>query len=371
MLRLVMQQSPNRTYQPTTFLDRGASVPFTTPVLTGARVRPSDRLGLEMIVPNPSGGRGHYILPWTDMGALCRPTVHDAQLTERIAGLHTVTPATIRRAGREIASRGLAGRAAGNAAGLALAQERESLVMTNFQLVLRLVQQEEPPDNATIPPEAERPVELERRAKRTIAIIAPRLGQDADAIGSSLEQLATLYDPIGLGPRATPARLPNAVGLLKLLRQEAALLPTDADEHAPALLDMLVKTADMTLALAEQAICEARSLTDQITGLVVAWQTNSPALSRKLARADWLMDGWDRILQLWAVDPRPAARRDVLDEIAGLLPIIPREAGDWVGSQLNVQTVIHLRRLIPGHHDWRTGLCVHDYVARNEALLAA
>ncbi len=364
------QHSPTRTYQPTTFLERGASVPFTSPMLTGARVRPAARTGLEMIVPNPSGGRGHYILPWTDMGALCQPTVHDAQLTERIAALHSVTPATIRRAGREIVSQGFAGRAAGNAAGVALAAERDSLVLTNFQLLLRLVQQEERGD-AAVPPEAERPADLERRAKRTIALIAPRLGQDADAIGSSLEQLATLYDPLGLGPRTIPARLPHAIGLLKRMRQEAAVLPTDTDEVAPALLDMLVRTADVTLDLAERAVFEARDLANQMTGLLSAWQANPGALGRKLARADWLMDGWDRILQLWAADTRAVARREALDEIAALLPIIPKEAGDWVGFHVEVRNVVYLRRHVHGHHDWRTGLCVQDSVARNEALLAA
>ncbi len=360
-----------RSYQPTTFLERGASVPFTTPMLDGARVRPADRIGLELIVSNPAGGRGSYILPWTDMGALCRPTVHDVQLTERIASLRSITPATIRRASKEIASQGLAGRAACQAASTALAMERESMVMTNFQLLLRLVQQEEPPGTASILPEDERPADLERRARRTIAAIAPRLGQDAGEIGASLEALATLYDPIGLGPRSAPARLPHAIGRLKLLRQEAATLPTGADEHAPALLEMLVDTADVTLALAERALLDARSTAGHVTAMLIAWRTAPIELSRTLARADWLMDGWERIGQLWSADPSPAGRRDVLEEIASLLPVIPREAGECSGVRIEVHTIVYVRRMIRGHHDWRTGLCVQDIIARNEALLAA
>ena len=371
MLGRVTQQSPKRPYQPTTFLERGASVPFTTPMLAGAHVRPGARAGLELIVPNPSGGKGSYILPWTDMRALCRPTVHDAQLTEAIAALRCVTPSSIRRVAKEIAAQGFAGRAAGHAASTALADERESLIVTNFELLLRLLQQEEPPGSAGCSPDAGRPAEVERRAKQTVASIAPRLGQDADAIGASLEQLAALYDPIGLGPRAIPARLPHAVAMLKLLRQEAAALPTEADEAAPALLHMLVSTADVTLDLAERALSEARTLANQVTGLLAAWRADPVALSRQLGRADWLMDGWERVCQLWSIDPRPAARRDALEEIATLLPIIPREVGDWAGFQVELHNVVHLRRMVPGHHDWRTGHCVHDIVARNEALLAA
>lgn len=346
-------------------------MPFTTPILAGARVRPAERLGLELIIPNPSGGRGTYILPWTDLRALCRPTVHDMQLTERIATLRSVTPANIRRAAREIASQGFAGRAASAAAEAALDKERSSLVVTNFQLLLRLVQQEEPAGSATAPPEQERPADLEIRAKRTIATIAPRLDQEPSAIAASLEELAALFDPIGLGQQDPPARLPHAVAVLKLMRQEAACLPTDLDEHAPAVIAMLLNTADVTLASAEQAIVEARTMSRRITGLLATWRREPMQLGRQLARADWLMDGWERVCQLWSLDPTPSARRGALPEIAALLPVIPREAGEWVGFHVDVEPRIHLRRMVHGHEDWRTGFCVQDTIARNEMLLAA
>lgn len=310
-------------------------------------------------------------MPAADIGALCRPTVHDRLLIERVTALRSVTPATIRRAAKEVASEGFAGRAAGGAAGAALACERESLVVTNYQLLLLLVQQEEPRAVEATPPEEERPVEVERRAKRTIALIAPRLGQDAEAISDHLGQLAACFDPIGLGPQPNTARLPHAIACLKLLRQEAARLPVETDERAPALLQMLIATVDMTIGLAERAVSEARASAGQVTGLLQAWKREPLALSRQLTRADWLMDGWERIGQLWSLDPNPAARRAVLDEIAALLPVIPREVGEWVGFHLDVETVVHLRRLVFAHQDWRTGQCVQDTIARNEALLAA
>ena len=53
-----------QAYLPATFLERGVAVPFTTPMLAGTRARPSERGGTELLVPNPSGGTGVYILPW-------------------------------------------------------------------------------------------------------------------------------------------------------------------------------------------------------------------------------------------------------------------------------------------------------------------
>ena len=55
--------TPIPSHQSATFGERGVSVPFTTPALAGARVRRDARHGLALLVPNPSGGRGIYVLP--------------------------------------------------------------------------------------------------------------------------------------------------------------------------------------------------------------------------------------------------------------------------------------------------------------------
>ena len=367
----VVNPSPTQTYQPTTFLERGAYVPFTTPMLTGARVRPADRFGLELIVPNPSGGRGDYILQWTGLRSICRPTVHDIQLTERIAALRGVTPANIRSAARALASEGLAGRAAVSAASAALAVEAESHVFMSFELLLRLVQQQEPPGTATIPPEQDDPAELERRAKRVIAMISPRLRQDNETIKASIEELATLFNPVGVGARATRARLPHAVAALKLMRRELIEFPVGLDEQVQPLVQMIVNTADKTLTCAEATLTQARVLADNLLDLLVAWRTDPAAVSRQLARTDWLMDGWDRICRLWAHSEKAADRRDALDEIVAMLPIIPREAGEWVGFHVEAEAPRRTHRLVSGHEDWRTGHVLQDIIARNELLIAA
>jgi hypothetical protein len=115
-LSALQQLKPVQGFMPTTFLERGVAVPFTTPLLAGARARPGGRNHLELIVPNPTGGAGVYILPWDDVAALCRPTVHDRQLSKAVASLRTVTPAMTRRVAREVAVVGLAGRGAAAAA---------------------------------------------------------------------------------------------------------------------------------------------------------------------------------------------------------------------------------------------------------------
>jgi len=98
-----------RPYHPTTFQERGVALPFTTPLLGGARARLSRNQGIEIIVRNPAGGRGVYVMPLNAVGALCRPTLYDKVVSNRMAFLDTVTPTSVRAIGRVAAAEGLAG----------------------------------------------------------------------------------------------------------------------------------------------------------------------------------------------------------------------------------------------------------------------
>src|SRR6185437_16681434 len=84
------------SFLPTTFLERGVSVPFTTPQLNGARVRPGERKPLELIIPNPSGGRGVYVVPLGNVQDFCSLTVSDRRLADAITRVRGITPSTIR-----------------------------------------------------------------------------------------------------------------------------------------------------------------------------------------------------------------------------------------------------------------------------------
>ncbi|MGH7154474.1 MAG: hypothetical protein ACREF3_11160 [Acetobacteraceae bacterium] len=105
-----------KTYDPVTFLERGVSIPFTTPLLAGARGRIGGAGGIELVVPSPSGAPGLYVLSWGKAQEFCRPTVHDTKLRETLATRSRLTPSSVRAAARGIALEGLAGRAAQTAA---------------------------------------------------------------------------------------------------------------------------------------------------------------------------------------------------------------------------------------------------------------
>ncbi len=359
-----------QSYHPTTFVERGASVPFTTPMLMGARARPSDRNGFDLIVPSPSGGKGVYVLPWSGVTDLCRPTLHDERLNRAIAALRLVTPSSIRAAAREIAAEGLAGREAMEAARANREVEQQERLLTNFLLLLALVQQVEPTGENATPPEQDRPAMVEQRARRAIMRIAPRLKLSPEEVAASLEQLAGPFSAIGVGRHAGRSRAARMIAALTLLRDETARWAVDADPELGGMAEMVSKVAALTIECASATLAEARALVDSLPALLERWHRASEPLLRLVGRPDWLLDGWEQPCLLWQQATTEPARRQALAEIALMVPVIPREAGDWVGFAVDTDLSTRFRRSIQLGEDWRTGAAVLDLIARNEHLRA-
>lgn len=357
-------------YAPVTFLERGVCVPFTAPMLAGARVRPVERGTLELVIPSPSGGQGAYVLPWASIGELCRPTVHDAKLIEKVPSLRGVTPHVIRAAARETAAEGWAGREAGAAASEADKAETQARLITNFGLLLRLVAQVEPDSKLISPPDFAAPVEIERRIKAALAIVAPKLDRSTDEVAADLETISALLTGVGIGPHAAQARLPRAVEALRATRDELVAWADDGTDDSQLIARMAAAAADFTLACAGPTLQVARAAADDVQMLLARWQSGPDAVAQVAVRPDWLMDGWEPICALWQMAASPSERRAALAEIAPLVPIIPKEAVTWAGLDLDVDGA-QRRRTVPFNVDWRTGMTVLDAVRRNEQLRAA
>ena len=209
------QHALAQSYQPVTFAERGVAVPFTTPALNGARARPAERgRGADLVVPNPSGARGVYVIPWSGVRELCRPTVHDERLNQHVSLLESVTPVTLRSAVRAVAAEGLGGQDAGAAAAAADAADHHERLVANYMLLLALLRQTEPEASPEPPTKGaasgDPTAELERRARLVAVRIVPRLnraGAVPEDVGRALDGLAGLYAGIGVGAGIDDARL--------------------------------------------------------------------------------------------------------------------------------------------------------------------
>ncbi|HET7881634.1 MAG TPA: hypothetical protein VFL55_12160 [Acetobacteraceae bacterium] len=346
-------------FVPTTFLERGVAVPFTTPPLSGARVRPGERKPLELIVNNPAGGRGVYIVAWDDVGEVYSLTLNDRRLTEAVGRLRGVTPDKIRHAAREVAGEGLAGRGVVAAARRAQTADELAQIQANFDLLLELVRQTEHKTEDATPPEKARPYELEQRGRRAVARIAPKLGRTPEAVAIALEELAAAFRSIGV---RNSARVPEEIETIVRVRQELMAW----SESKEALL--AANAADMTVALAKSTLADAQALPRDMKALLRLWSATPGDVEQLLARPDWLLDGWDRICAVWDT---AADRYEALVEMLALIPLIPSEADLWLSRRFGpLVDLPHYRsRVVRQLEDWRTGITVSDLVARNEVLL--
>jgi len=354
-------------YVPGTFLELGAAVPFTTPKLNGARVRPGARGGLEFIVQNPSGSRGVYIMPWEGVLTLCVPTVHDRGLASLLLGCRAVTPGVIRDAARAIALEGLAGRAASSAAEVAIEAEAQSRMVANFHLLMALVAQVHTKAGAA----SERlpPAELERLARHTMVRIAPALGRSPDQVSAMLEEIAKVFAPVGVRPNDPGSRTGKALAAIAALRDEmiewARQHPDESGDDAA----QVAESVDVTLTCAHAVIADVQSLPGNMQALLGAWAADPDKLAEFIVRPEWLLDGWERIVLLWQSADR-LGRGITLAEMASLIPVLPKEAAIWARIQVPFANNAPRRRLVAMLEDWRTGISLYDVIALNEHLRA-
>jgi hypothetical protein len=354
----------DRPYHPTTFQERGVALPFTTPLLGGARARLSRNRGMELIVRNPAGGRGVYVMPLNAVTTLCRPTLHDKVISNRIAFLETVTPATIRAIGRAAAAEGLAGEGAVQAARQAAHAEAADRRGVFHHLVSILMRQV---NASQAVPGPESP-DLEAKVRQTIAWLAPRLGQSAGWGVKALDAIADTMTGVGI---QEVGRLPGLARRLGGMREQIAeWADTQRDGDRVLCAHSVCAMTEFIRSSAATMIARTRTLTDDMVGLLRLWAADPHAVIGIAERPEWLIDGWEQICLIWHHGQTIGAQSGALVEIADHVPAIPRELAEWGGGRTNLDDVFAERGPIVLNEDWRTGTAVFDLIARNEQLRA-
>jgi hypothetical protein len=365
-----MQQQPlipRSKWQPATFAERGVTVPFTTPAIAMARLRPIDGGAPELIVANPSGAEGNYVFPLRAVPDFTTPSMHDRLLLDLLLELPTITPGAIRRAAREAAATGAAGRGAAKSAKAAATRELQEQLLTNLLLITRLLRQ------AGFAEVDWRRLDLGDRATRAttrgyLSRYEKKLGLKPDAMLALVEELCPLLTPIGIAGDAF--RAAHDVTLDRLVHLAAALRDWargEALDQAKG-VELIARCADFTVDKASAALAVARAATDDMVALIQAWRARDTSLLRDLARPDWLLDGWAEIAALWeaVVADEREAQRVVLARIESLVPVLPREAlgGATMGSMPHRQ--LSQRRWVRPKEDWRSGSLSLDDASRVE-----
>jgi hypothetical protein len=350
-----------RTIQPGSFQERGVAVPFTAPMLASARVRPARRGTVEIILPNPSGERGFYVLTWAGARELCRPTLNDTLLADGLAALPLLSPVSVRRVARDLAAAGHLGEDGRQAALTAAEREAKRAAAIHARLMQLMEEQ--------LAAAAQRPGNERQPAEAVVTIAGTMPRQRPGTVSPVLELLSHVFVPAGLGSTAATARLPGLIGRLRAM---SASIEKWAETHPdPEITAIGLVVADCARTAAEQAealASAARSLTRDMPGLLRAWLADPSDIAAKVERPDWILDGWDYIALLWESAVRPGGERSALLETAQLLTPMPRELTDWLRLPADQHGAEPAARVTSLGDGWRSGSAAFALVARNERL---
>lgn len=366
-----------QSFRPRSFAERGLAVPFTTPVLLGARLRLA-RPGLEILVPNPSGGRGLYLLPWADINALCRPTMHDTVLGQALAqalATDAFSPAVLEAVVAGIASHGLAGEAVAACVRAEAAVRLHTRTETRLALLRGVTAQVEATSadwalrqaaslhSAYGPLEAAGPAELEARGLQALTRLAERWNCEPSLLVDRMHWLASLAAEVTAGGDGNPGPLARLPGILRELQTDLRRWAEDPQRHAPsqpqsendasgslnaaaraAILvahaaQIIAEAGQKTLAAAQACLadpCAALRASLIFTSLGSSPLSSAAALEDMLTRPAWVLDGWAQIVRTWRAAPAVLSRSQALHDMARQVPTIPEEIETWLGLQAGV-----------------------------------
>ena len=359
-----MTPPDDRSWQPATFRERGVAIPFTSPMLAGARARLTERR-CDIVVPHPGGARGVYIFALGSLAEFCTPSLHDLQLVERVANLRPLSPHGVRLAARAVAAEGVAGRPA--AAAARAAETRDAQMVQEFEaLVLQAILGQAG--------EAATEADPKLRTAQALLKLAQRTGRKADAVKADVERLSRLLVAAGLDARppshegpALPGRNHALMEALAHMRSGMQVWAEAGDSPACA---QVVRSASVILAAARHCLAAAQRTLDDPATLLDAWATAPDSVAARLCRPDWLLDGWEHLCLLWRLAETDDLKAEAAVEACLLLPPIPPESEGWFGQAPELVSQLRARPATAAARIVQPPSQAVSIIARNERIRA-
>lgn len=356
---------------PSTFEERGVAAPFTTPVLSQARVRKDYRGRLEVVVFNLTDGKGMFVIPWPALTDVVTMTVADRMLHEQIIKDGATNPHTMRLAAGTVARTGLAGPELATAADKVEKEEREQQLLINCLLILRILEQGGQSSEKLV--KALGTEEGRKVAKQELNRVSEQIGLPADEIDHKLEELAKLLVPIGTENSPMPARLRSLLTKLTAMVLSLRSWAQHDESDAAPLANFIADTADLTVQIAARCIADIDRSLNNVSHIMMNFEGTLREMERGAERLSWLLDGWEHILNWWA-QAGSGPKGDQVAALGGILrvlPLVPKDEAEKAGAagrQEAPENVLRggSRRWVRAFQDWRTGTLDYDLVHRIE-----
>lgn len=340
------------------FAALGASVPFTSPRLLGARIRlePNGR-SFELILVNPAQTRGSYVMPWRALPDIGAPSMFDLRLWEILSALKDIHPTAIRHEALKLASEGTAGRLVAQAAREALADDQRNQERLMRQFLAQLA------GGALASLQAEAVPNADEQRIQTMQppALDPALMESLAALAETLACLG----PSGSAKKAPFTRLKEEILDMRGAFGVAADKRESGDEAS--VMRFLADAAETLLHYVDLAWAETDARLGDMVELLSRPRINAAKILERARRVEWLLDGWPILVALWHRTPHDL-RHVIAWDMAALLPPLPREVHDWFAAENTKKAPERLSRLISQGTDWRTGRNI-EITARNEGLI--
>ena len=357
--------------RPLPHTERTVGIPFTTPLICGAKARLAKGGAVDLLVPNPSGARGYYVMDLRATREFCQLTVHDEVLLENLLSMDAVTPAPVRRCARNVAIAGSAGRDAAAAAKKAAERDDGIVNLTNYLMLMRLLRKVGIDEQ-----ELQQPVgkdkAVQNEIKRRLVSLTPKIGLTADEVIDTVGDIAFYASAIGfaggdLGNRH-PAVLEQLRPFAQAITRWSALETGDNKERA----EQIAECADWTHREVAPLIVDCQSRLESIIELVRAWRDGRDDVRERFSLPDWLLDGWPEIFAIWetAAGEDRSMQRAAVAQIHRLLPLAKALAEDGKVEVMSVDSSVARSRAVKLHEDWKSGAMMAGMRARAEALRA-
>jgi hypothetical protein len=372
-MALTERDLPLRTpehFLPSTFEDRGAAIPFTTPMFAYARVRKDYRDRLELMVTRFAAAAGVYVVPWPMVPDIAALTTHDVMLYEEVSAKKILNPYDMRLAALGVAKTGLAGPKAAEAATLALIENEKFKALNQLMLILRVVEETERSSAETLTRDIATP-EGQARIREAFFSIAGTLGLRREVLDKRISELGQASYSVGTTWNPTDGRLRQSLKTLQMLHDSlggwAVAQLGDVGDQAR----FCAEIAEHTLRISAKVLAEFDAAMASPLAIIKSWDERKPEIEKASDRLAWLLDGWDPVAEIWfgcrSMEVGP--RAEALQEILQMLPLLPREELEgWKKSFLMSEIDGLRRKWVRCGEDWRTGELDIDIVERLEAL---
>lgn len=357
---------------PSTFAERGVAVPFTTPLLAQARLRLDRNEQFEFLLPNFTGGKGTYVMPWKTVPSMMTVTLHDRLLFDAISKLEGHSPETIRRASLEVQASGVAGPDAAITAGKLIDADNQQLVLTQFILVTELLKLVNIGAADLLRPgmTAE---QSKRMARNALAKVAQIVKVQPDALSTAVERLGEAVAPVGLPQCPQSGRLRALATRLDEFCNDLERWSNLDISDASELADFIAGVARHTLELVKMRLVQLDKVCADPKQIIHDEPRFRAAIMTHVSRISWLLDGWDFILAMWdSVRDTPGEpQQTMVADISRLVPVIPKEEIAMAADSFDMDALAKIqRRWVRMNEDWRTGALDMPAVMRMESLKA-